>query len=168
MSFTEQDMKKQMDDFAALREEFSRLESQEKAMRKQLGLPEQGQEKTDPASLAPALRKMVEEAEAETYSNGKTEKNTKNCTLMSKEMVDYMDAHGLAYDKTGGDYNHSSDEWDVAITALEGRLEELGSNTQQEMVYIQDYMGQYNSYLQGANTQISNANQTLTSLARGQ
>ena len=91
-----------------------------------------------------------------------------NATFMSQEMVDYMDAHGLAYDKTGGDYNHSSDEWDVAITALEGRLEELGSNTQQEMVYIQDYMGQYNSYLQGANTQISNANQTLTSLARGQ
>ena len=55
MSFTEQDMKKQMEDFAALREEFSRLESQEKAMRKQLGLPEQG--KTDPASLTPELRK---------------------------------------------------------------------------------------------------------------
>ena len=51
MSFTEQDMKKQMEDFAALREEFSRLESQEKAMRKQLGLPEQ--ETTDPDSLTP-------------------------------------------------------------------------------------------------------------------
>ncbi|WP_415992714.1 USH1C-binding protein 1 [Desulfovibrio piger] len=106
--------------------------------------------------------------QTETYSNGKTEKNTKNCTLMSKEMVDYMDAHGLAYDKTGDDYNHSSDEWDVAITALESRLETLGTNTQQEMVYVQDYMGQYNSYLQGANTQIANSNQTLTSLARGQ
>ena len=68
MSFTEQDMKKQMEDFAALREEFSRLESQEKAMRKQLGLPEQG--KTDPASLTPELRKMVEEAEAEARRAG--------------------------------------------------------------------------------------------------
>ena len=48
------------------------------------------------------------------------------------------------------------------------RLEELGTNTQQEMVYVQDYMGQYNSYLQGANTQIANSNQTLTNLARGQ
>ena len=66
MSFTEQDMKKQMEDFAALREEFSRLE--EKAMRKQLGLPEQ--EKTDPASLTPELRKMVEEAEAEARRAG--------------------------------------------------------------------------------------------------
>lgn len=68
MSFTEQDMKKQMEDFAALREEFSRLESQEKAMRKQLGLPEQ--EKTDPVSLTPELRKMVEEAEAEARRAG--------------------------------------------------------------------------------------------------
>ena len=42
------------------------------------------------------------------------------------------------------------------------------TNTQQEMVYVQDYMGQYNSYLQGANTQIANSNQTLTNLARGQ
>lgn len=70
MSFTEQDMKKQMEDFAALREEFSRLESQEKAMRKQLGLSEQ--EKTDPASLTPELRKMVEEAEAEARRAGET------------------------------------------------------------------------------------------------
>lgn len=97
-----------------------------------------------------------------------TEKNTKNCTLMSREMVDYMDAHNLAYDKTGKDYNHNAEEWDVAITALESRLEMLGTNTQQEMIYVQDHMGQYNSYLQGANTQIANSNQTLTSLARGQ
>ena len=91
-----------------------------------------------------------------------------NATFMSQEMVDYMDANGLAYDKTANNHSHSADEWDVAITSLESRLEELGTNTQQEMVYIQDYMGQYNSYLQGANTQISNSNQTLTSLARGQ
>ena len=91
-----------------------------------------------------------------------------NATFMSQEMVDYMDAHGLAYDKTGNNHSHSADEWDVAITALESRLEELGTNTQQEMVYVQDYMGQYNSYLQGANTQIANSNQTLTNLARGQ
>ncbi len=89
-------------------------------------------------------------------------------TFMSQEMVDYMDLHGLAYDSTGNNYSHSEEEWDVAITALESRLEQLGTDTQQQMVYIQDYMGQYNSYLQGANTQISNSNQTLTSLARGQ
>ena len=91
-----------------------------------------------------------------------------NATFMSQEMVDYMELHGLAMDRTGNNYSHSAEEWDVAITSLESRLEELGTDTQQQMIYIQDYMGQYNSFLQGANTQISNANQTLTSLAKGQ
>lgn len=103
-----------------------------------------------------------------TGSYTETAPKGKNYNPMSNEMVKYMDEHGLAYDKTGDDHMHTEEEWDVAITALEGRLEELGTNTQQEMVYIQDYMGQYNSYLQGANTQISNSNQTLTSLAKGQ
>ncbi len=104
------------------------------------------------------------------YEKTRTETVPKgnNATFMSQEMVDYMESHGLAMDRTGNNYSHSADEWDVAITSLEARLEELGTDTQQQMVYIQDYMGQYNSYLQGANTQISNANQTLTSLARGQ
>ncbi len=91
-----------------------------------------------------------------------------DCYPMSQKLVDYMDAHGLAYANADGDYILGKDEWDLAITSLEARLEELGTDTQQQMVYIQDYMGQYNSYLQGANTQISNANQTLTSLAKGQ
>ena len=103
-----------------------------------------------------------------TGSYTETAPKGKDYNPMSNEMVKYMDEHGLPYDKTGDDHMHTEEEWDVAITALEGRLEELGTNTQQEMVYIQDYMGQYNSYLQGANTQISNSNQTLTSLARGQ
>ena len=103
-----------------------------------------------------------------TGSYTETAPKGKDYNPMSNEMVKYMDEHGLAYDKTGDDHMHTEEEWDVAITALEGRLEELGTNTQQEMGYIQDYMGQYNSYLQGANTQISNSNQTLTSLARGQ
>lgn len=90
------------------------------------------------------------------------------CTEMSPEMIAYMDEHNLAYDKKGDDYKHDKDQWELAITSLEGQLESLGTDTQQQMIYVQDFMGQYNSYLQGANTQISNANQTLTSLARGQ
>ena len=92
----------------------------------------------------------------------------KKASMMSDECVKYMNEHGLAYDKTGNDRANNEEEWKVAITALEGRLDELGSDTQQKMVYVQDFMGQYNSYLQGANTQINNGNQTLQALARGQ
>ena len=130
----------------------------------------------DEQKLVSQLLNEARQAQADGNSGtgvGKTSINGvtvtgKDCYPMSQEMVDYMDAHKLAYPNGDGDYILGKDEWEVAITSLESRLEELGTGTQQEMVYVQDYMGQYNSYLQGANTQIANSNQTLTSLARGQ
>lgn len=89
-------------------------------------------------------------------------------TQMTVELAQYMNQNFLTYDKTGNDLWMSYDEWEVAISSLEGHLVQLGISVQQEMIYIQEYIGQYNSYLQGANLQISNSNQTLTSLSRGQ
>ena len=60
----------------------------------------------------------------------------------------------------------TKDEWEVAITSLKAQLDQLGTDTQQKMVFVQDFMGQYNSYLQGANSAIQQANQTLAELAR--
>ncbi|WP_286035890.1 hypothetical protein, partial [Succinatimonas hippei] len=54
------------------------------------------------------------------------------------------------------------------ISNLESSQEELGTDIQQQMVFVQDYIGQYNSYMQGASSAISTANETLKSLARGQ
>ena len=87
-------------------------------------------------------------------------------SMMPKEMQDYMDKNGLAYDKTGNDAAHNKDEWEVAITSLKAHLDQLGTDTQQKMVFVQDFMGQYNSYLQGANSAIQQGNQTLAELAR--
>ncbi len=70
MAFTEQDMNKQIEAFAAVKEEFSRLEAQEKVLRKQAGLPEEGGEKTDMTKLSPELRKQAEEAMAEAKRAG--------------------------------------------------------------------------------------------------
>jgi glucan biosynthesis protein len=81
---------------------------------------------------------------------------------MPKEMAEYMDKYGLAKggeDKAG---------WEVTITSLQARLDALGNDTQQKMVYVQDYMGQYNSYLQGANSSIQQGSQTLGQLAKVQ
>ena len=94
--------------------------------------------------------------------------STGEATEMPGDMAAYMDANGLSYDATGGDLAMTGEEWDTAIRSLEYRLEEVGMETQQQMVYVQDFMGQYNSYTQGTNTQIPNSDQTLTSLARGQ
>ena len=70
MAFTEQDMNKQMEVFAALKDELSRLEAREKALRKQAGLPESGGEKTDMTKLSPEERQLVEEAMTEAKRAG--------------------------------------------------------------------------------------------------
>jgi hypothetical protein len=111
-------------------------------------------------------------------------------TDMSAAMYDYMKANNLAGTKevsvalggppqvnengevitspnaTGTGYPLNKDEWAVAITSLQSHLDRLGSNTQQLMVFVQDFMGQYNSYLQGSNSAIQQSNQTLSELAR--
>lgn len=70
MAFTEQDMTRQMEAFAALKEEFSRLEAQEKALRKQAGLPEKGGEKRDMSALSAEERSFMEQAMAEAKRAG--------------------------------------------------------------------------------------------------
>ena len=115
--------------------------------------------------------KMVEMAR-KLQNDAKTGKGDcpwdKKASMMPQEMADYFEKHGLSYDTTGNDLANNSDEWDYNLKSLTNYQETIGNKTQTLMVYLQDFIGQYNSYLQGANTQISNANQTLTNLARGQ
>ena len=91
----------------------------------------------------------------------------KKASMMPQDMGNYYRIHGLCYDTTGNDMANNADEWDYNIKSLTNYQEQIGNKTQTLMVYLQDFIGQYNSYLQGANTQIANANQTLTNLARG-
>ena len=73
------------------------------------------------------------------------------------DVIRVTDRNKLSFDK---------DAWEVAITSLQGHLDTLGINTQQLMIFVNDYMGQYNSYLQGANSVIQQSSQTLAELAR--
>lgn len=59
-------------------------------------------------------------------------------------------------------------EWESILKTLTDKQELIGGNTQTAMVYLQDFIGQYNSFLQGANSAIATANQVLTSIAKGQ
>lgn len=99
------------------------------------------------------------QSEADSNSDGLSE--------MPADLADYMDENGLDYDRSRDDLLMSGEEWETTISSLEGHLEQLGVQTQQLMVYMQDFLAQYNSQ-QGGNTQNLNNNQTLTSLARGQ
>ena len=125
----------------------------------------QGEQKTVAAML-----QQARQLQADAKTSG-------GCTTMPTDMRAYMDTNGLARDTTDStlasgssaadaDDLHNKDEWEVAITSLQARMDSLGTDTQQKMVYVQDFMGQYNSYLQGANSVIQQSNQTLAELAR--
>ena len=113
-----------------------------------------------------AVSKMLNDARAlKSEIDGKKNAAGNEWNLMPDDMKKYMDANGLAYDKTGNDNKHNSKEWDLAIESLKAHLDTLGTGTQQEMVFVQDYMGQYNSFMQGANSVIQQHNETTRSLA---
>lgn len=61
----------------------------------------------------------------------------------------------------------TKDSIDTMIASLEAKQEDIGADVQQEMVYVQDFMGQYNSFTQGSSSAISDANDTLKAIARG-
>lgn len=97
-----------------------------------------------------------------------SKENQNQTSRMPDDMYAYLNENDLIYDKTGDVMNYTAEEWETVIGLLENRLEELSIETQRLMILIQDFIGQYNSYLQGANTQIANSGQTLTNLARNQ
>lgn len=65
----------------------------------------------------------------------------------------------LPMDNANAEYN---------LKSMTNFQEQVGTKTQSTMVMLQDFIGQYNSFLQGANTAIDRANQLLTKLASGQ
>ena len=94
----------------------------------------------------------------------------KNASVMPQEMVDYFNEKGISFDTCGGegDYVHNADEWDYNLKSLTNYQEQIGNKTQTLMIYLQDFIGQYNSYQEGAMSAISSATQTLRSIAKGQ
>lgn len=97
------------------------------------------------------------------------EADSRGATDMTPEMIEYFESRDIPMDTTGGegDYLNNKEEWDYNIESLMNYQESLGNETQTQMVYLQDFIGQYNSFLQGANSAVSQANQTLTAVATG-
>ena len=79
------------------------------------------------------------------------------------DMLAFLQEHSLYVptDPDKADY----ESWKAVVIALESLQESIGQSTQQQMVYVQDYIGQYNSYTQGAASAITEANEVLKGLA---
>ena len=86
------------------------------------------------------------------------------CTTMPDDMVKFFKDRGLSWDTAGNDKLHNKDEWEYNIKSLTNYQEQVGQKTQTLMVYLQDFMGQYNSFLEGCKSSIDAAVNTLKTL----
>ncbi len=105
---------------------------------------EELEKKTDPESVAAAER------------GRNSIQNTKDQIASLELQINSEKNNVKSFDKEGWDYN---------IKSLTNYQEQLGTETQTNMVYLQDLMGQYNSFLQGANKAVTDSNQTLQTIA---
>ena len=62
--------------------------------------------------------------------------------------------------------NKSAEQIRAISSTIQHMAENCNSDNQTQMVKLQDFMGQYNSFVSGASDQIKNANQILQGLAK--
>ena len=78
----------------------------------------------------------------------------------------YMEAKGLGVDISNWGGSKSSEQVRAITSGIQHMAENCNSDNQTQMVKLQDFMGQYNSFVSGASDQIKNANQILQGLAK--
>ena len=81
-------------------------------------------------------------------------------TEMPEDMLSFMRDRGLPYCEP-----KDFDCWAYNIESLTVYQDSLTAQTQSLMVNLQDFVGQYNSYLQGASSSVNSASDTLAAIA---
>ena len=77
-----------------------------------------------------------------------------------------QEAKNLGIDVSNWTSSTSSDQVRAITSGIQHMAENCNSDNQTQMVKLQDFMGQYNSFVSGASDQIKNANQILQGLAK--
>lgn len=88
---------------------------------------------------------------------------------MAEDMRVFLQERNLfpsSINPNAGSYTKA--EWETITQLLEVYVEQLGAQTQTQMVYLQDYISQYNSCLQGSAQQAQSVSEMLAGLANSQ
>ncbi|WP_164954261.1 hypothetical protein [Succinivibrio dextrinosolvens] len=76
------------------------------------------------------------------------------------------EAKALGVDTSNWSGDKSAEQIRAISSTIQHMAENCNSDNQTQMVKLQDFMGQYNSFVSGASDQIKNANQILQGLAK--
>lgn len=135
--------------FAQLQQELSKLAQQ------------QANDRIQQVQQLQQKQKDASNALSQLYSLQNQQRLGQDATLPD-DLRAFLDENGLSYGSA------DSPDYAVAISSTNNYLESLSTDTQTEMVYIQDYLSQYNEYLQSSAETIQQASDALQSTASGQ
>ncbi|WP_202108123.1 hypothetical protein [Succinivibrio dextrinosolvens] len=114
---------------------------------------------------AKALNNLLDRMNGEL--GGITKDEDKDKVARMTILIKYSEeAKGLGIDTSGWNSGKSSEQIRAISSAIQHMAENCNSDNQTQMVKLQDFMGQYNSFVSGASDQIKNANQILQGLAK--
>ena len=114
---------------------------------------------------AKALNNLLDKMNSELGKYTKDEDSDK--VSRGVVLVKFMnEAKGLGVDISNWAGSKSSEQVRAITSGIQHMAENCNSDNQTQMVKLQDFMGQYNSFVSGASDQIKNANQILQGLAK--
>ena len=114
---------------------------------------------------AKALNSFLDKLNTELGKYTKDDDATK--TSRAAVLIKHMDeAKNLGIDVSGWSTGKSSDQIRAISSGIQHMAENCNSDNQTQMVKLQDFMGQYNSFVSGASDSIKQANQILQGLAK--
>ncbi|WP_066858176.1 hypothetical protein [Halodesulfovibrio spirochaetisodalis] len=134
------------------------------AKRKATDLMNTIKEKQNKLKTAYAAKQAMQKALSKAGKKGSVDMlsekfvNAKGNTRTVKGFLQY---NKLGVTKTG---KLHKEDIQAYIGRIDTYIQSLGTDTQTQMIRLQDYMGQYNNHLQGANKAISDGKQTLNAI----
>ncbi len=85
---------------------------------------------------------------------------------MPSDMAQWLDSHGIDYDRTGNDLAHTKDEWNINIEHLNAWIQNNNSAIELDMLQIQTLMNKRNQSLDMASNIIKKSTEAKESILR--
>ncbi len=90
----------------------------------------------------------------------------KKASMMPQGMADWLDAHGVQWDRTGNDLAQSEKEWDINIEHLNAYIQNKNSSVELDMLQIQSLMNKRNQALEMSSTIMKKSTEAKEAILR--
>jgi len=89
-----------------------------------------------------------------------------DCSEMPADMAQWLDNHGVDYDRTGNDLWHNKNEWNINIEHLNAWIQNYNSSIELDMLQIQSLMNKRNQSLEMASNIMKKSTEAKEAILR--